>query len=131
MLNDGKKQIRGSGDFRTVEDLAVIFGFGLGDLQARLRSWVARREIFSIDDGSTRELFPVFAFDPACDLRPNDAVAEVLDMFGNVVSPWFIAGWFIAVNSYLDGQRPKDLLGEHPEWVIEAARDGIRECAHG
>ncbi len=131
MLEDAKKHVRESDQFRTAQNLAELFSLDPDDLQSRLREWETRREIFSIDQGSAGELFPVFAFDQTTYLRPHEAISEVLDILGNIGSTLFIASWFISANSYLDGQCPKDLLGEDPEWVIEAARDAIAGCTHG
>jgi hypothetical protein len=110
MLEHAKNHVRGSGQFRTAQELAAIFSLDLDDLQSRLKVWETRGEIFSIDDESTGELFPVFAFDQTRDLRPHEAISEVLDILGNIGSTLFVASWFIAANSYLDDQCPKDLL---------------------
>jgi hypothetical protein len=131
MLEDAKYHVRESGQFRTAQGLAKIFSLDFDDLQSRLKKWETRRENFSIDDVSTGELFAVFAFDQTRDLRPHEAISQVLDIFGNISSKLLIASWFIAANSYLDDKCPKDLLEEDPEWVIEAARDAIAGCTHG
>ena len=60
-----------------------------------------------------------------------EAIPKVLQIFGDKLSRWAIAGWFIAACSYLDDQFPKDLLGEDPDWVVAAARDEIDEISHG
>jgi hypothetical protein len=38
-----------------------------------------------------------------------------------------MASWFIGLNSFLDDQRPADLLASEPEWVIEAAQDEVSD----
>ena len=131
MLEDAKNHVRESGQFRTAQELAEISSLDLDDLQSRLKGWETRGEIFSINDGSTGELFPIFAFDNAGDIRQFGAIADALGIFGDHISQWAIASWFIAANGYLDGQCPKDLLETHPELVIGAARDAIAGCIHG
>jgi hypothetical protein len=120
--------VRESGQFRSVQDLAELLGLDRDDFQSRLETWKNGGEIFSIDDSS--ELFPVFAFDQTREIRPHEAISQVLDLLGNIGSRLFVASWFIAANSYLDDQCPKDLLWEDPIWVVEAARDESRKCSH-
>lgn len=131
MLEDARNYARESAQFRTVQDLAKLYSLDLDDFQSQLESWKNRGEIFSIDDGDSGELFPVFAFDQTRDLRPHEAMSQILDILANIGSKWSAASWFVGLNSYLDDQCPKDLLREDPGWVIEAARDEMIECTHG
>lgn len=129
-LEDSWNSVRNSGQFGSAQDLARLFRLDLDDFQSQLESWKNRREIFCIDDGDSGELFPVFAFDQTRDLRPHEAMSQILDILANIGSELFIASWFIGLNSYLDNQCPKDLLWADPDWVIEAARDEVIECTH-
>lgn len=131
MLEDARNHVRNSGQFKSAQDLAALFSIDPRELQSQLKRWKNRGEIFSIEDGESGELFPVFAFDHTRDLRPHQAISQILNILANIGSKWFIAAWFIGLNSYLDDQCPKDLLWEDPEWVIDAARDQIIECTHG
>ena len=131
MMEEAKNDVRETGQFLTAQELAEFFNSDLADLQTCLNEWVTRGEIFSILDGSAGELFPVFAFERSHGIRPFDAIAKVLSIFGDRLSDWGIASWFIGLNSFLDDQCPRDLVGEDPEWVIEAARDEMEECSHG
>jgi hypothetical protein len=131
MFEDARNYVRNSGQFKSAQDLAELFRLDLVDLRSRLEARKNRGEIFSIDDGDSGELFPVFGFDQTRDLRPYEAMSQLLEILANIGSKRSIASWFIGLNSYLDDQCPKDLLCENPEWVIEAARDQGRECAHG
>ena len=63
MLEEAKSFIRASGQFRTVPDLAELLRVEIHDLDQQLNEWKDRREIFSIQDGTEGELFPLFAFD--------------------------------------------------------------------
>jgi hypothetical protein len=131
MLEDGKRFILASGEFRTVSDLAKLLGVDSHKLYQQLNAWKKLGEIFSIPEGTEGELFPLFALDRRRGLQVFEAVPKILQIFGDTLSGWAVAGWFVAACSYLDDQSPKDLLEEDPEWVIEAARDEINEVSHG
>jgi hypothetical protein len=42
-----------------------------------------------------------------------------------------VAFWFAGLNSFLDDERPQDLLAFAPEQVLAAARDEIAGVLHG
>jgi hypothetical protein len=48
----------------------------------------------------------------------------------NRENSWGLASWFLSLNSFLNGQRPADLLASDPQWVIEAAQDEVNEMKH-
>jgi hypothetical protein len=66
---------------------------------------------------------------PDNNYRPHKAVEEILRIFGDSLSGWGIASWFIGLNSFLDDQAPKDLLASDPQWTIGAARDAFGEMS--
>lgn len=87
-------------------------------------NWRKRRQVFAVQhpDKSLRErdVYPAFQFS-GC--QPVKAVREILAAFGEQKEPWKLALWFASNNGWLpDSARPVDLLGSHPEAVIEAAR---------
>jgi hypothetical protein len=131
MLEDAKRFILASGEFRTVPDLAKLLRVDRHKLNQQVNAWRDRKEIFSIPDGTEGELFPIFAFDRNRDLQVFETIPQILQIFGGKLSRWGIAAWFIAACSYLDDQSPKDVLEEEPDWVIAAARDEIEEVSHG
>lgn len=131
MFEEAKRAIRASGEFQTVTDLAALLRVDPHGLNQQLNAWKNRRQIFSIHDETVGELFPVFAFDRSHGLRVFEAVPAILKVFGNKLSSWGIAAWFIADCSYLDNQAPKDLAEREPNWVIAAAQDEIDEISHG
>jgi hypothetical protein len=90
--------------------------------QQTLDHWKAAQQIFSAGHEGA-EYFPLYALDPG--------VREILGIFGESVSVWGIASWFAGANSFLDDQRPLDLLDSDPGWVIDAARDQLQEISHG
>lgn len=131
MLEDAQKFILASGEFRTVPELAELLRVDSRKLNQQLVAWRGLGEIFSIPGGAEGELFPLFAFDQKRGLQVSEVIPQVLQIFGDRLSRWAIAGWFIAACSYLDDQSPKDLLEEDPAWVISAARDEMDEISHG
>lgn len=131
MLEDAKRFILASGEFRAVSDLARLLRFDGHRLAQQLNAWKNSGEIFSIPGENGSELFPVFALDSGSGLQVFAAIPKVLRIFGDELSRWAVAGWFIAACSYLDDQTPKDMLEEDPDWVIAAARDEIDEISRG
>jgi hypothetical protein len=131
MLEDTKSFIRASGEFRTVPDLAKLLRVEINDLDQELHDWKDRGEIFSIQDGTEGELFPLFAFDRSRGPQVSVAIPSVLEIFGDRLSDFAIAAWFIAGNGYLDGESPNNLVEKNPNRVIAAAQDEMNEVSHG
>lgn len=121
-------------EMRPARELAVLAGRGAEEMLTSLELWKADGRIFSVEHKGA-EYFPPFALDPDAGYRPYPAVAAALRILRELgwKSSWGPAGWFVGLNSYLDDQRPMDLIAEDPEWVIEAARDTIEmeKHAHG
>jgi len=114
-------------EMRPIEDLAAIAGRTAAEMQCDLHRWKVEGRIFSVEHHGA-ELFPAFALDPNSQYSPYPVVNLVLRILGDVFdrgNAWALASWFIGVNSYLDDQRPQDLLASDPEWVIDAARDEV------
>ena len=131
MLENARRTVLASGEFRTASELAKFLQVDSHKLNHQLKVWKDCNEIFSIDGGTEGELFPKFAFDRNRDLHLSDAIPQILEIFGNKLSRLAIASWFIADSSYLDEQPPKDVLQADPDWVIDAARDEMEEVSHG
>lgn len=84
------------------------------------------KRIFSVEvEGEPR--FPGFQFDAAG--RPRPAIAEVLAALGGRLDGWELALWFTSDNGWLGAQRPVDVLVEHPDAVVDAARHLAAELA--
>jgi hypothetical protein len=58
-------------------------------------------------------------------------MAAILNVFGDAKDGWGLAFWFAGLNSFLDDERPQDVLATDPELVIAAAKDEMAEFAHG
>lgn len=114
---------------RTASEIAELAGVSPETMRQNLDQWKAAQQIFSAGHEGA-EYFPFYALDPRANYRPYPAVKEILGIFGERVSVWGIASWFAGVNSFLDDQRPLDLLDKDPGWVIDAARDELQETSH-
>jgi hypothetical protein len=111
-------------EMRQAHEIAAVAGRDAQTMRSDLVRWKIEGQIFSIEYEGT-EYFPCFALDPGVGYTPYPALAEVLRVLnaGNWGSAWAVVAWFIGLNSFLDDQRPQDLLASEPEWVVEAAKD--------
>ncbi len=114
---------------RQARDLALVAGIGEEAMHRELEQWKMENRIFLVEyEGA--EYFPSYALDARTNYQPYPAVKNIIIVFGKNLSAWGIASWFAGLNSFLDDQRPLDLLHEDPEWVVEAARDEMNEMTH-
>ncbi len=90
--------------------------------------WKQAKKIFAIPvDG--KDLYPAYALDQGG--QPLPVVKKILQIFGDTKTPWALAFWFGSANSWLGGQKPKDLLAVKPEKVITAAMSEKEGAIHG
>jgi len=128
MLIKAKTDILNSGDFLPATEVARLAGFSASNLSVQPNKWKRAREIFAIQHGR-EDYLPTYALAP--DHRPRKEMAEILNIFGEAKDGWGLAFWFAALNSFLDDERPQDVLATDPERVIAAARDEMAELVHG
>jgi hypothetical protein len=128
MLIEAKTAILNSGDFLPATEVAQLAGFSASNLSVQPNKWKRNREIFAIQHGR-EDYLPVYALGP--DHRPRKEMAEILKIFGDAKDGWGLAFWFAALNSFLDDERPQDVLATDPERVIAAAEDEVAEYQHG
>jgi hypothetical protein len=128
MLIKAKTDILNSGDFLPATEVARLAGFSASNLSVQPNKWKRAREIFAIQHGRD-DYLPTYALSP--DHRPRKEMAEILNIFGEAKDGWGLAFWFAALNSFLDDERPQDVLTTDPESVIAAAKDEMAEFAHG
>jgi hypothetical protein len=128
MLIEAKTAILNSGDFLPATKVAQLAGFSASNLSVQPNKWKRNREIFAIQHGR-EDYLPVYALGP--DHRPRKEMAEILKIFGDAKDGWGLAFWFRALNSFLDDERPQDVLASDPERVIAAAEDEVAEYQHG
>ena len=128
MLIKAKTDILNSGDFLPATEVARLAGFSASNLSVQPNKWKRAREIFAIQHGR-EDYLPVYALTP--DYRPRKEMAEILNIFGDAKDGWGLAFWFASLNSFLDDERPQDVLATDPESLIAAARDEMAEFGHG
>jgi hypothetical protein len=130
MMVDAKTTILNSGDLVPAGEIAKLAGYSANNPSAQPNRWKREGAIFAIHYKGT-DYFPLYALDPDENYRPYKALAEVLRIFSETKDSWGLAFWFSGLNSFLDDERPQDLLATHPERVIAAAKDEVEGVQHG
>ena len=129
MLIEAKTAILNSGDFLPTTEVAKLTGFTSINSSVQLNKWKRNREIFTIQH-DREDYLPLYSLNPDGH-HPRKEMAEVLNVFGNAKDGWGLAFWFAALNSFLDDERPQDVLATDPERVIAAAKDEMAELQRG
>jgi hypothetical protein len=130
MMVDAKSIILNSGDLLPAGEIAKLAGYSANNPSAQPNKWKRDGAIFAIHHKGT-DYFPIYALNPDENYRPYKAVADILRVFGDTKDSWGLAFWFTGLNSFLDDQRPQDLLAADPERVIAAAKDEVEGVQHG
>lgn len=113
-------RVMDSGDWLTSQQVAEIADRSTTNPSAHTSKWKKQGQIFSIHHQG-RDYYPGYALDPDHQYRPRPELKPILEIFGDRASGWELAFWFDSPNSYLGGQRPKELLATDPEKVRFAA----------
>jgi len=113
-------------EMRPAHEMAAEVGRSAQLMQNDLVCWRGENRIFSVEYGGT-EYFPLFALDAGDGYQPYPAFGEALRILNASKwgSDWAVAAWFVGLSSFLNDQRPADLLACDPGWVIDAARDAV------
>src|ERR1700731_462948 len=130
MMVDAKSAILNSGDLLPAGEIAKLAGYSANNPSAQPNKWKRDGAIFAIHHKGT-DSFPIYALNPDENYRPYKAVADILRVFDDTKDSWGLAFWFAGLNSFLDDQRPQDLLAADPERVIAAAKDEVEGVQHG
>jgi hypothetical protein len=112
--------------------LANLAGRDTGEMRRDLDQWETQGRILSVRHEG-EDYFALFALNPAEGFRPYTAVADVIRILSRILNrenSWGLASWFIGSNSFLDDQRPADLLASDSEWVVDAAQDAVSEAMY-
>jgi hypothetical protein len=128
-LIDAKTAILNSPDFLPAAEVAKLAGFSATNPSVQPNKWKRNRDIFAIQHGRD-DYFPLYALNPD-DHRPRKQMAEILRIFAAAKDGWGLAFWFAALNSFLDYERPQDVLAIDPDRVIAAAKDEMAGVQHG
>jgi hypothetical protein len=130
MMVEAKSTILRSGDFVPAGDIAKMAGYSSKNPSAQPNKWKRDGAIFAFQHKGI-DYFPLYALNPVESYRPYKTLADVLKIFGESKSGWGVAFWFAGLNSFLDDQRPQDLLATRPDLVIAAAQDEADGVQHG
>jgi hypothetical protein len=129
MILEAKTAILNSGDFLSANEVAKLAGVSAVNPTLQPNKWKRDQDIFAIRQGR-EDYFPLYALNPD-DHRPRKQMAEILRIFGDAKDGWGLAFWFAALNSFLDDERPQDVLAVDPDRVIAAAKDEMAGVQHG
>ena len=130
MTVDAKSIILQSGDFLPAGEIAKMAGYSSKNPSAQPNKWKKDGAIFAFQHRGI-DYFPLYALNPEENYRPYKAMRGALRVFGETKSGWGLAFWFAGLNSFLDDQRPQDLLATQPDRVIAAAKDEVQGIQHG
>jgi len=125
-----RKAVLQGADWLTAQQVAQLAGLSASNPSTQPNKWKRQRQIFAIHHNGV-DYFPGYALDPATGYRPRKSLKPILDVFGDEKDGWGIAGWFLALNSFLGGRKPQDLLASEPQTVLDAALDEMQDIAHG
>jgi hypothetical protein len=123
MFIEAKRLILNSGDFLPATEVAKLAGST--NLSVLPNEWKRNGEIFAIQHGRD-DYLPLYGLNSG-NHRPRKEMAEILKVFGDAKDGWGLAFWFAGLNSFLDDERPQDVLATDPERVIAAAKDEMAE----
>ena len=136
MMLEGRMRAQAQADvlraseWLTSAQIAELAGFSNTNTSAQPNKWKKEGLIFAINHRGS-DYFPDYGLDPDANYKPVKALADVIRVLKDGKDGWGMAFWFAAVNSYLGGEAPKDLLATAPDKVIAAAREEMSETAHG
>lgn len=106
-----QKAIRDEFQFYNQATLAERIGGETRAALQRIRRWIERGELFSVEDG--KKLIPEFLIDWETNL-PHPLVAETISNFPENTSGWTLAYWMCQGHELLMGLRPVDIMSESP-----------------
>lgn len=130
MVAEAKAEVLRSGSFVAAAKIAKLAGYSSKNPSAQPYKWKKDGAIFAIHHKGT-DYYPLYALNPDDNYRPYSALAEIIKIFGKKKTGWGLSYWFEGVNSFLDDQKPKDLLATDPKDVIAAARDETEDFPNG
>jgi len=130
MLVAARASILQSGDFISPKEVTQLANYSASNPSVYPNKWKQSGKIFAIQSEGN-DYFPFYALNPQNRYQPRPQIAEVLRVFGNTRDSWAIALWFASLNSFLDDERPQDVLATDPDRVVEAAKDESAGIQHG
>lgn len=130
MQAEAMTKILESGDYLRASQIAKLASYNKINPSAQASKWKRDKTIFTVERSGV-DYFPFFALNPEKRYKPYSVIGDVLDVFQDTKSDWGLAFWFAGLNSFLNDQRPQDLLATKPALVISAAKDAMVGLQHG
>ncbi|WP_298434941.1 hypothetical protein [Ottowia sp.] len=129
MIARSRKAVLDGADWLTAAQVAELAGLSANNPSTQPNKWKRQHQIFALSHNGV-DYYPGYGLDPDTGFRPRKELKAVLEVFGDRKDGWGLAYWFLAVNSFLGGRRPQDVLAVEPAQVVAAARDEIEDVAH-
>ena len=115
------KQIFEGSEWLTAQQIAELANLGQANPVATVNRWKQDRKIFAIHRDA-RDYYPRYALGP--DFRPLSQLAQVLRVLGSYGGER-LAAWFESTSAFLGGKRPRELLRDAPQRVLDAAQHAV------
>ncbi len=130
MLVQARSTILQSGDFIDSKEVSRLAGYSETNPSVYPNKWKGASKVFAISS-ENKDYFPFYALDAKNGYQPLAAMSEVLGIFGDSKDSWGVALWFASLNSFLDDERPQDIIAIDPDRVVAAAKDEMAGVEHG
>ena len=121
-------QIFADSSWLQAKELSEKAGFTSANPSAGPNRWKQAGKIFAVQHNG-KDYFPDYLLDEG--YRPLPIVKKIISLFGDKKTAWGLAIWFGFANSWLGGEKPKDLLTTQPERVLAAAQAEMEGGIHG
>jgi hypothetical protein len=113
-------------DWLTASQIAHLVDLGRTNPGATISRWKKQGRIFALRrDG--KDYYPSYAL--GSDFLPRPVMKEVLKVLADYDSE-LLAAWFDSTSRFLGGRRPREVIVEEPERVLECARHQIEVQAN-
>lgn len=129
MIAEAKVAVLGSESYVTAAEIEAIAGMSESSDKSQVHLSKHDKKIFSFNHCGV-DYFPAYALNPQGGWKPYVEMAKIMQIFDGTKSGWGCAFWFEAVNGYLGGTAPKNILAVDPARVIKAALLEIEPIGH-
>lgn len=121
-------RILADSEWLSAKELSNKAQFKSSNPSAGPNRWKSAGRIFAVQLNG-KDKYPGYALDEG--YRPVPVVKQVISLFGEKKTPWGLAIWFGSANSWLGGNKPKDVLKTMPGQVLQAAQAELDGGGHG
>ncbi|MBD2796526.1 hypothetical protein ID856_08285 [Xenorhabdus sp. 18] len=123
-----KNSILAESNWLPAYELSQGAGFSLLNPSATPNRWKQAKKIFAVSVKG-KDLYPQYALDEGG--LPLPILKEIIETFEGKKTSWGMAIWFNTPNSWLGKEKPKDVLLNRPDEVLNAARQEAEGPLHG